>query len=256
VHRSSRERRNGRGGLRSAATAADKIFVTRFEAERFTDAAPPVCYELNASDLIVGVNEAWQTFAVANGAAHLLRDRILGRPIWDFISDDATRLVYDIVFRQVRDGGRSQFEYRGDSPDRRRQMEMTIVAGRFGHLLLESTTVCVERHAVESERAEAAGCCFCKRGYAEGRGWMDVSAAIGMRADGPAASDVSHGMCSTCYGRVLNSVEQPPRPLAGPPPGARYQPRGAMAAPLTAGDAGRGARPRPVAVALPARHAS
>ncbi len=111
--------------------------MTRFDPERFTDAAPPVCYALDASDLIVSVNDAWQTFAVANNGAHLLRDRIIGRPIWDFISDDATRLVYDILFRQVRDGGRSQFDYRGDSPDRRRQMHLTISPGRLGHVLLE-----------------------------------------------------------------------------------------------------------------------
>ena len=234
----------------------------RLETERYAHAAPVIQYEINASDVIVGVNDAWQSFAVANSAQHIMRDHVLGRSLWDFISDDTTRLVYDIVLRQVRDGGRSEFEYRCDSPDRKRLMQMTISPGYAGHVAFESATICVERHPAPSTAAASlARCCgWCKRAHAEGHGWLEVGASgEGSAVDGSGrAPAITNGMCSDCYRRVLNSVDESTRATASLAAARVLRAGRVVQAPRST--ARRPARPaathRHPGVVIPARHAS
>lgn len=110
----------------------------------FRDAAPVVQYEIDATDRLVRVNDAWSSFATANGGLHLVAHRIIGCSLWDFIAGETTRQVYKSLLRRVRDGGRSRFTYRCDAPERRRSMEMTIAAGLGGHVRFESRTLVVE----------------------------------------------------------------------------------------------------------------
>ncbi len=183
----------------------------RIEATSFRNAAPAVIYEVDASDALVAMNDAWQSFAIANGAPHLMRDRILGRPLWDFISDETTRLVYDVVLRQVRNGARSRFEYRCDSPDRRRLMEMSIAPGPAGHVVFESATICVEWHrdtAAPTGEMLARTCGWCKRAHTRQDGWRELGLeSTGHGPGGPRSPVIANGMCSDCYSRVMNSVD-------------------------------------------------
>ena len=183
----------------------------RLEPRFFPDAAPVVRYEVDASDTLIGVNDAWQSFAIANGAPHLMRERILGRPLWDFVSDDTTRLVYDVILRHVRCGARSRFEYRCDSPDRRRLMQMTIAPGHAGHVVFESATICVEWHREPGIVAAAlARCCgWCKRAHTEGHGWVELgSDHVDDSRPGTARTPmITGGMCSDCHSRVMSSID-------------------------------------------------
>ncbi len=185
--------------------------VMRIEARAFPNAAPVVRYEVDSSDLLINVNDAWQTFAIGNEAAHLVRERVLGQSLWDFVSDDITRLVYDVILRQVRNGARSRFEYRCDSPDRRRLMEMTIAPGHAGHVVFESSTVCVEWHRdppVVATPTLARWCGWCKRAHNDGHEWVDLGLASAESEPGRGRTPVlTDGMCSDCYSRVMNSID-------------------------------------------------
>jgi hypothetical protein len=101
-------------------------------APRHTEAIghvpPEVDYVVNRSDVLVQVNDAWSAFAMANGAPHLVAEHVIGRSIWDFIGDDSVRELYRSLMRRVRNGGRSQFHFRCDSPGWRRYMLMTLAA--------------------------------------------------------------------------------------------------------------------------------
>lgn len=224
----------------------------RLEAGTFPNASPVVRYEVDASDALISVNDAWQSFAIANGAPHLMRERILGRPLWDFVSDDTTRLVYDVILRQVRNGARSRFEYRCDSPDRRRLMQMTIVPGHAGHVVFESATMCVEWHREPNvvTATSATRCCgWCKRAHSAAHGWVELGPES-VTPGQPATTTkpmITGGMCSDCYSRVMNSIDDTgmaaPRIAQAP---AHLQP----VRPASRQSAGRGAhRARPVAVA-------
>jgi hypothetical protein len=226
----------------------------RLEATSFPNAAPPVIYEVDASDALVAVNDAWQSFAIANGAPHLMQGLILGRSLWDFVSDDTTRLVYDVILRQVRNGARSRFEYRCDSLDRRRLMEMSIVPGRAGHVIFESATICVEWHRdppVPAPATPARTCGWCKRTHTDDHGWRELGLeSTGYGPGGPRTPVITDGMCADCYSRVMNSIDD--RAIA--PAVVRAQHASPVRAAVTPPP--RRAPRRPRVVALPSRHAS
>ena len=50
-----------------------------------------ILYRLNDRDEIVFVNDVWSEFATANDGRHLVPSQVLGRSLWDFITDLTTR---------------------------------------------------------------------------------------------------------------------------------------------------------------------
>jgi hypothetical protein len=64
-----------------------------------------VQYVVDASDVLVEVNDAWSVFAIGNGAAHLAARHVLGRSLWTFVADERTCELYRSVMHRVREGG-------------------------------------------------------------------------------------------------------------------------------------------------------
>lgn len=88
---------------------------------------PDIIYRVNARDEIDFVCDEWDDFAVANGGESVLSAQVLGRPIWDFITDLSTQEIYRALIRKARSGRSLQFTFRCDAPWRRRFLEMTVV---------------------------------------------------------------------------------------------------------------------------------
>jgi hypothetical protein len=173
------------------------------QALAFRDAAPVVRYEVDGVDRLVRVNDAWSSFATANGGLHLVAHRVIGRSLWDFIAGEATRQVYKSLLRRVRDGGHSRFAYRCDAPERRRFMEMTMTATPAGHVRFESRTLLVEHLAFAPPPATHV-CPWC-------RCPQEPSARVdtGVPAASPSrrqALDPTHEICPTCVEAVMRSV--------------------------------------------------
>ena len=83
-------------------------------------------YHLDASDRIVAVDSAWIAFAAANDAADLPQ-RVLGRPVWQFITSLTVRELYRALFRRVRETRAGvTVTFRCDSPVVRRFMSLTV----------------------------------------------------------------------------------------------------------------------------------
>jgi len=76
---------------------------------------------------MLDVNEAWDDFARHNDGEAALGERVLGRPLWDFIGDPVTRLLYEQLIDRVHEARRElRFRLRCDSPGRRRLLDVTI----------------------------------------------------------------------------------------------------------------------------------
>jgi hypothetical protein len=172
-----------------------------------------VQYVVDASDVLVEVNDAWSAFAIGNGAPHLEARHVLGRSLWTFIADDRTCELYRSVMRRVREGGRSEFHFRCDSPEWRRYMLMSITRAGRRRLLFDSVTLRVEpcnrppppapRLAVEPVRI----CSWCMSVYIDD-GWVDPDTALstlGLFATS-CAPGMAHGICPLCFDRVMDSV--------------------------------------------------
>jgi hypothetical protein len=103
----------------------------------------PVRYWIDALDRLVEVNDAWNIFAVENGAAELTRDRVLGQPIWQYVSDQTTQELYRSLIAVARESKHIEFVYRCDTPALKRLMQMTIIPETSGVICFQSASASV-----------------------------------------------------------------------------------------------------------------
>jgi hypothetical protein len=177
-----------------------------------------VAYVLDAEDRVTAVDEAWNAFAVAEGAPQLTRGRIIGRPFAASIADAHTREICGLLFHAARQTGRQMVvPFRCDSPTVRRFMQLTIQP-RSGGVLCMSTSLLREepRPAVAllddtAPRGEdlVRICGWCKRVPLPGGEWVEVEHA--MRELGllerSTLPRLSHGICPACSVRLEAQLE-------------------------------------------------
>lgn len=179
--------------------------------------AHEVRYTVNADDDIVFVNEAWDTFAQENGAAHLTSTHVLGRSLWDFVTDDTTRLLYRDVLARIRGTTAMRFTFRCDAPACRRHLELEVTGGRNGDAVFLVRTLKEEPRPAQplldpaQLRSDALlrMCSWCKRIDVNGH-WVDVEEAVTALGlfDRPRLPQVTHGICDDCYARMAEAIAQ------------------------------------------------
>lgn len=177
-----------------------------------------IVYRLNSQDEFIYLNEEWVNFAAANDASGLLPERVLGRPLWDFITDQTTRQLYREILDQVHAGRFMKFNFRCDAPEYRRHMEMIISKRDGGEVQFETRTVREE----ERPRQELLECCaprasdslrlcgWCKRvDVGEGR-WGEVEEAVtAFRLfERQRLPVLTHGMCEPCFKTISEEIAE------------------------------------------------
>lgn len=174
-------------------------------------------YRLNDRDEIVFVNEAWDAFASTNAGEHLTATHVLGRPLWEFITDSTTQLLYRDILTRVRGGRPVRFALRCDSPDCRRLMEMHVACGpggltefrvRTGAEEERSPQPLLDPHRAHSEEFLRV-CGWCKKVDVGGR-WAELEEAVPLLGlfERPLLPLVTHGICEDCYARMLATLKQ------------------------------------------------
>ena len=172
-------------------------------------ARPLVTYTLNADDLIASTGADWAAFAQENGARELTEESVVGRSLWDFISDDGTRQVYKSIFRRVRlGGGPCLFPIRCDSPTMWRRVMMRVSKPSNDLIALECSLIdsrtrrLLQLLDVSSHRDEnrLTLCSFCLKGLVEPLGWIEIEdAAKCLRLlEQTTAPQVVYAVCPTC----------------------------------------------------------
>jgi hypothetical protein len=189
-----------------------------------------VQYRVNDRDEIVFVNEAWGPFATANGDQRLATAEVLGRPLWEFISDPTTRHLYRDILARVRGGVPVRFTFRCDSPACRRLLEMQV-AGEPGGGAEFRTRVLSEvgrepQPLLEPDRPHSGEfvrmCGWCKKVDLGGR-WAEVEEAVSHLGliDRLLLPQLTHGVCEDCYARMVETLRGPgghTEPGAAPDP--------------------------------------
>lgn len=173
-------------------------------------------YTLNDRDQIVAVNDGWDAFATANGAAHLAAGQVLGRSLWDFVTDGTTRLLYRDVLARVRRDRAVRFTFRCDAPDCRRHLEMEVSGAPEGGTTFRVRTLAEEprprQPLLDPTRPRSGAllraCGWCKRFDLGGR-WAEVEEAVEAldlfhHAELP---PVTHGICDHCFARMTAAIE-------------------------------------------------
>lgn len=179
-----------------------------------------LCYQLNEHDEIAFVNDAWDAFARANGSDGLAAPQVLGRPLWGFITDATTRQLYLDMLKRVRSGSRVRFQFRCDTPSRRRLLEMDVSQ-------VSSATEFRTRVIWEEEREYQAlfepdrpasdeflhVCAWCKK-VDVGAGWAEVEEAVTTLRlfERPMLPQLTHGICQPCYQKMTAVIEETDTP--------------------------------------------
>lgn len=165
-------------------------------------------YTLDAADCIATVSPEWVAFACENEAKDLTPDRVIGRPLIAFISDEETRLIYNVLLNKVRMTGIGlTVKFRCDSPTLRRFMELEIQPGAEGFLRLTARLLRAEsRDAIallnvkQPRNDEILTMCSWCKGVRLGEEWVEVEEAIEQMQlfDQPRLPRLSHGICPKC----------------------------------------------------------
>lgn len=145
-----------------------------------------VSYWVDSDDVIVDVSSDWDEFALENGGLAVLREHVVGEPLFRFITGDPTRMLTDTLLQRVRYGGNELTRsYRCDSPEVKRFMEMTVVPDEENVLRLHHKVLKVEpiEPAVVFEFGghlltnTVARCSMCNRVSVQGQ-WQECDEAM------------------------------------------------------------------------------
>ena len=181
-------------------------------------AEPSVAYEIDAADRLTRVNSAWSAVAVAAGAAHLVESRVIGRSLWDFIGDATTRQLYAAILDRARSGALIAFDFRCDTPTRRRRLHMRITGRPAGGVAFDvrvadaqdRPSVALLDPALERGPGTIRMCGWCKRVPLPSGGWVEIEDAMPVLAvlDQVPPPAISHGMCPACYDAISSELDR------------------------------------------------
>lgn len=176
-------------------------------------------YRIDGEHRLVFVSDNWGSFGEENHGRHLAAEQVLGRSLWDFITDQTTVEIYrSLLARVVRTSCVAQFPFRCDSPGARRHMWMILSACADGgcqftsRILREEPRTFVPLLDPVSLRAPGAFvtvCSWCKKVAVPNTGWLEVERAVGVMElfGAPLQPQLTHGICPPCEAGFREEIE-------------------------------------------------
>jgi len=167
-----------------------------------------VTYTVDASNRIVAVGGDWDRFARENSAPELSGERILGRPITDFLSPGpVVALVNELLERVRARGTAATIPFRCDSPELLRRLELTLTPLADGGVEFRSATVIERPHphalrildpSVPRSDDHLTLCAWCRSVSLPE--WVELDEAIRrlQLLETLPLPMISHGICPAC----------------------------------------------------------
>lgn len=168
-------------------------------------------YSIDKNDLLISVSDNWLLFAAENQAVESCHpDRIIYRPIWDFISGIETQHLFEVILKKVRTADKPvALPFRCDSPDKRRYLELIITPVQqegivfTSHIIHEETRDKVGLLATGIPRSDdiITMCSMCKKVVLSGNVWVEVEEAVVTLKlfEQLELPQISHGLCPACF---------------------------------------------------------
>jgi hypothetical protein len=175
-------------------------------------------YHIDAKDRLIYVDETWREFAVQNAAPELAGEKILNKPLWDFISSKEVVHLYQMLLDRVRQTGEPiKIAYRCDAPHARRFFEMDLNPYNgseirfFNWLIHEEALERFKLLVLISDRSEEflVVCSWCKRVKMDDQSWVEVEVAVEqLRLFGEIIlPQLSHGICADCLKDFMKQID-------------------------------------------------
>ncbi len=176
-----------------------------------------IIYRIDAQDRIVFVNDGWKQFTELNGCHDFKSEDILFQSLWDSISDETSRQIYQEILEKVRSDNSVVFTFRCDSPSCRRLLEMRIDA-RGDEVQFETRVLKTEQRPaqkiLDSEISRSDEivlvCGWCKKIDVGQGNWKEVEIAVvdlGLFKL-EKLPQLSHGICPDCYTSVKKQIAE------------------------------------------------
>lgn len=178
----------------------------------------PVVYLLDAADRLYYVNRTWDWFAAHNDGKHLHTEAILGRSLWDLMTEPDACAWYGALFAHVRAGYPIVLSLRCDSPDWRRLLQLQMFTEDQGFISCVSGLVEVMRRpyvrlldrTLPRAGATLRLCSWCGRIEVRLGSWREVEDAIAQLGIIPAdpLPQIGYTTCPECvrYVGVLTAA--------------------------------------------------
>jgi hypothetical protein len=176
-----------------------------------------VRYRINDRDEITFVDGAWDRFAETNDGAEIVGNKVLGRILWDFISDGVTRQLYQQIVARVRQGHQAQFKLRCDSPSCKRHLEMTIHAAGTDIIEFATQSLQVEDRPPMALLARGTprstellrACAWCNRIDVGSDEWTEVEVAVERLKlfEVGRMPQLTHGICEACFATMTSTLD-------------------------------------------------
>ena len=174
-----------------------------------------VIYTIDEQNHLTYVNSGWDKFALENDAAHLEHEKVLNRPLWDFIENAETRHIHQVLAERVRKNQAAlKFPFRCDSPSVPRYMNMQIIPQAEGAITYSCTVERIERRApllleemkTWKSRKLLRMCSWCKKVDIGDNKWMEIEPAIKhlQLLEQKILPEISHTICDDC----LHALEE------------------------------------------------
>jgi len=176
-----------------------------------------IIYRINEHDEIVFVNDQWSQVGVKNAAPEIVSEKILGHSLWSFICGNMVKDVYRQILRQARSGQLLRFNFRCDSADVRRFLELSVSLVDNGDLQFKSRTIWAQARQpqmlfdTDAPRGDDVLiiCSWCKKINTNGDIWEEVEDAVVSLGlfELKVLPQLSHGMCNGCYRKITKEYQ-------------------------------------------------
>ncbi|MCX8083671.1 MAG: 60S ribosomal export protein NMD3 [Calditerrivibrio sp.] len=169
-------------------------------------------YVLDRDMKIIEVGSRWDLMVYENcGNFHVLKENVLGKSIFDFITGDHIRMWFESLLNLAKISGKPVIrDYRCDSPEVKRFMKMKIY-------LLENNLIRLDHYIVKIEKIvqpiclnfynefylKVTRCSICNRFLYKNR-WIDVEEAV--KYFYFPLSSIVDIICNDCVRSQLESV--------------------------------------------------
>lgn len=176
-------------------------------------------WSIDSDDRIVSVNDAWLAFAEENEPYFADPMVIVGRPLWEFVTDVQTRRIYTLLIERLRRTREPlTVPFRCDSPGCRRFMEVTLSPDGDGGVRFVSRMLHQE-HRPEVEWMASSHlvterlltlCSWCKKIKLPGNEYVEVERAI-ERLDlfgELTLPQFTHGCCPQCLESMMAHIRK------------------------------------------------
>lgn len=164
-------------------------------------------YKIDQKDIIISTNEDWSEFAHEND----YEQNVVGKCLWDFISDDTLVVLWKDLLKHVRKTKRSVIlEYRCDASNRKRHMTISIIPGD----VIEFRSKLIKEELQEELGIDLTklikSCSWCKRLHYKSE-WVDIDMYLKvarMFEETKVLPKITHGICPDCAAYLKSIIEE------------------------------------------------